>query len=416
MFPSCDSLMAAPGLATGATASAQPLLLSPLRPYNPSRTLLYGNPRFAGGGGRSSFPVRSEKTVRTMSAKSASRSYSKPGGSDAFVLLDENRFAYTAVQQLQKPTFVTRSPWVYVYGPSGCGKSHLAQRFVRELRTSQPNLRYNNVAASDFAAQLAEASENKRIAELTDQYVLLEAFVCEDVQALAGRTETQRLLLTILDQISVAGGRILLTADRSPGALENIHPRLISRFQGGIAARMDFPAETGRVKLFQHFADARQIPLAASEARLLARELAVSPREIMAAVVQLEALARLQHTNVDEKFIRHYLKQEVHRPAVTMTQIVRAVAQEFGVRVSDIRSRTRLQNLVVPRQCAMYLARQLTGARFRTIAEFFGKRNHSTVVHACQRLEQSLPDEPALRQHVQQIACKLSPQDQHLGP
>lgn len=340
-----------------------------------------------------------------------SRPYSQTVAPVNFLQLEENRFAQTAIRQALRTSATERPPWIYIFGPSGVGKSLLIQRFLREALQAEPNLRFVHTTASEFAAQLAEASEAQSIPDLNERYLHLDLLVCEDLQALENRTESQRLLLSILDQLSRAGSRIVLSCRKSPGELINMQKRLLNRCRAGVCAKMTLPEAPSRLLLINHFAQSHQIAIPNSAAKHLAEELPVSPRELHATVLQLEATAQMERSALNLAYVRSFLKREIKPPGLTLPQIARAVAHQFGVRVSEIRARNRLQGLVVPRQCAMYLARELTNERFRLIAEYFGKRNHSTVIHAYARFREILPDNPALRQHVQQIKHQLAVND-----
>jgi chromosomal replication initiator protein len=332
----------------------------------------------------------------------------------SFLLLDENRFAQTAIRQALRTSATGRQPWIYLFGPSGVGKTLLIQRFLREALQAESNLRFVHTTAGEFAAQFAEASEAQSIPELLERYLHLDLLICEDLQALENRAESQRFLLSILDQLWRAGNRIVLSCRKSPGELVNVQKRLLNRCRAGVCAKITLPEKPSRLLLINHFAQSHQIAIPTAAAKHLAEELPVSPRELHATVLQLEATGQIERAPLNLAYVRSFLKREVKPPGLTLPQIARVVAHQFGVRVSDIRARNRLQGLVVPRQCAMYLARELTNERFRLIADYFGKRNHSTVVHACTRFREILPDDPALRQHVQQIKHQLAVND--VGP
>jgi len=328
-----------------------------------------------------------------------------PNQTEVFLLLKENRFAYTAMNRLHRQRSRTANPLVYIYGPSGLGKSHVTRQFIRDERLSNPTLRLEHVTASEFAAQLAKASCNHSIDEFQRQYRDLDILVCEDLSALENRHESQRQLIVVLDELLHSGGRCLLTCRKSPGELTNVLPRLINRCQAGVCAPMTTLSRRSRASLICHFAQTHQILIPMNVVALLADELPVSPRELLATVRQLEACARLRKTGINSDFAKRYLEGEVKPRQATLAQIAKAVARHFGVRVSDIRGHTRLQRL--PRQCAMFLSHELTNNSLTKIAAFFGRRNHSTAAHAYHRVHQLMLDEPTLRQHLTQLRLSL---------
>ena len=324
------------------------------------------------------------------------------------LLLDENRFAWAALESLkgdeEQPA---RSRLVYIHGPSGAGKSHLVRQFLRDERRRDPALRSVIVTAGRFAADLAEASEARRVDCFQAHYRDLDLFVCEGMTALQYRLETQQQLIALTDDILKSGGRVVLTATTPPGELVGVQRRLVNRCHGGACAAIEAPGPASRAALLAHFALTRQIPLSQDAINLLARELAVSPRELRAALDQIDAQARQQHARIDCDFIRRYLDGETKPAAATLAVIARVVARHFGVTISGLRGQRRVQGAVLPRQCAMFLSRQLTTEPMHAIARYFGRRNHTTVIHACRRMEVLASDDPALRHHLARIRHAL---------
>jgi chromosomal replication initiator protein len=199
----------------------------------------------------------------------------------------------------------------------------------------------------------------------------------------------------------------VITSRKLPGELESFLPRLVNRFHGGISALMKLPGPASRESLIQHFAKARQLPIAEEVVKLLATEFPVSPRELLGLVTQLEAAAVRKRSHITLAFARKYLKSEIQMPQLTLGEIAKTVARHFQITLAQLRSRTRVQGLLLPRQCAMFLARELTSQRLEQIGNYFSNRDHSTVVHSCHRLQELLSNQPGLRQHLSQIRQDL---------
>ncbi len=327
---------------------------------------------------------------------------------EPFLLLDENRFAKSAIRQISVRPFDSDVHLVFIFGPSGTGKSHLAQRFIGEQRRRRTPIRISQFTACTFAAQFAEAAELKQTAAFRQMYRDSEIMICEDIHVLEERSQSQWQLLWLLDDIVSSGGRVLVTSRRPVGDLRGLLPRLANRLRGGLCAAVLMPDFNSRVKLISHFAQRQQLPLPADAVFLLAETLPVSPRELLATMLQLETLSRLTNSPFNLLFVSNFLKSEVKPVKITVAQIARSVAQFYNIRLADMRSHSRAQGLLLPRQCAMYLARQLTGQTYAFIAQYFGSRNHSTVVHACNRVKRVLPNNPGLRQQLLLIQGALS--------
>lgn len=319
-----------------------------------------------------------------------------------FLVLPENQFAHAAITAGDENV-----PTVFLHGPSGVGKTELATQAVELLVTRYPTARTQQMTASQFAAEFAEASVNKTIPlfqSLTRQFDLL---VLEDVHALEGRPETQTQLLSLINELLSNGCRIVWTSHKSPGELVQFLPRLINRFRGGVLAAIRLPGPESRCKLVEHYARMRAVSATPQALQLLARELAVSPRELFAALQRLSVLARQERRPVDSDLVRKFLAHDVPPQKLKIEDICRAVARQFGTTATELRSRKRARSAALPRQCAMLLARELTAGSLAQIGRFFGGRDHSTVVHACQRLTELVASHPDLRTHLNQIRHSL---------
>jgi chromosomal replication initiator protein len=326
---------------------------------------------------------------------------------ESFLPLPENRLAMTAVEELSEPSPGRPGRLVFLSGPSGVGKSLLVRELVRKEHNKSKKGKWISLTASQFAAELAEASQEEALDKFSEKYRSLEVLICEDITALAGRRESQNQLAMTIDELLSTGGRVLISSTVPAGSLERFSRRLVNRFHGGVTASIGLPEFDSRVQLLNHFAAARQILLPHSIAELLADALPVSPRELLAALIQLETLARRQNTAITQALAEYYLNQETPPQPATLSEVAKAVARQFGVSLSGLRGKKRAHGVVLPRQCAMFLARELTDHSLLAIAQFFGRRHHSTVLHACKRMESAQDSEPALRQHLAQIRSRL---------
>ncbi len=328
---------------------------------------------------------------------------------ETFLPLPENHLAFSAVREFSemaaKP--LRRGRLVYLWGPSGTGKSLLVRELNRLEHAKSERSVSATLTASEWSAQLAEASQHQTLDQFSEQHRSLELLICEDVTAISGRRESQTQLSFAIDEILATGGRVLITSTLPAGNLPRFSRRLINRFHGGTTISISLPNLMSRVKLLQHFAAARQIALPLPIAETLAEALPVSPRELLASLIQLETLARQQDVPISPALVARHLHFEESPQPLTLSEVAKSVARQFGVTVSALRGKTRSHGIVLPRQCGMFLARELTDQSLLAIAQFFGRGHHSTVLHACKRMESALSSEPALRQHLAQIRTAL---------
>ncbi len=324
-----------------------------------------------------------------------------------FKILNEYQYAQTAVSELIHAIDVPDPQLVYVYGPSGCGKSALISHLYLEFAEIHPEAACKLITASEFAAKFAAASASVRIPEFQRKLRSLDLLVLEDVQSLENRTQTQRELLSVLDEILKQGGRIILSSTKPPGELSHFHKKLVNRFHGGVCALIRPLKYQSRLELLTFWANSEQIPLETTELSLIAHKKELSPRELYALLIQLRTVSRINQQSLNASFVKQYLEGNIEPPKTSIAKITRAVCREFKTDLQEIRSANRSQQVVLPRQCAMFLSRELTGKSLAEIALYFNRKNHSTVIHAYRQIQHDLKKSPGLRQQISRIQQQL---------
>lgn len=327
--------------------------------------------------------------------------------SEPLVLLKENRLAHSAANRLLSPREDEGIWLVYLYGPAGVGKSHLVRHFVREARRKTPRRQVVCETTAEFLEALAIAFSRQDRVEFQQRYAEADLLVLEDLAPLQGRLPAQRMLITILDDLKRAGGRALVTCATRPGGLEKMLPRLINRLRGGLCVPVELLGKASRLGFAKQVAASRQIPLSAQAAGMLAEDGPGTPRELLAAVVNLELRARQGLSDSDDSLMRAHLKSSHPSHEVPLSQIAATVAEFFKVPASELRTRNRAKRSTLPRQIAMLLGRELSGRPAGQIARFFGRKNHSTVVHACRRTRTLLASDAALERDVERMRRAL---------
>jgi chromosomal replication initiator protein len=328
-----------------------------------------------------------------------------PPSSRQLLLLPENQSAFEALRKIGKRNAASsRKPkLIYLYGPAGTGKSLLVSKAVRDLLRKSPKLKSEIVTASTFAAELAEASVGKTIDRFQERFRSLDLFVCEDLQALRKRTESQQQLVHCLDHLLERGSTVILTATSLPGHWTNLDARLIDRCHGSLSIPVKLPAFASRVKLIQHFAQEQHIPFPTAAAKLMARELEFSARDLEASVNRLMELSRRQGQNVSPELVEQFLKQEVVRPEIPIHRIIRQTAKYFDLKVRDLKSDSRRADVVRARQIAMFLLRHFTNLTQQEIARHLGKADHTAVVRAEKKFARLLETDSSTRDQIAEL-------------
>jgi len=342
------------------------------------------------------------------------RSHAAVSAAELFVPLPEHAFARAALSRVTTPGKRTASAshgLTFLSGPEGSGKSLLARQAILESLRRQPKLRYIIATAEELSKLLALADERQSLADMWELFGSLDLLICEDLHGLEGRLAQQELLLGLIDRLNGDGPRVLVTSRKLPGELRDFSPRWVSRCHGGLCATLPWPGLEGRRELIARVAQAKHIPLCepvATTIQWLAERWPLSPRDIVRSLDQLAETCRVQQAVVNQPFLERWLSQETRAVSLTLDAIATVVAHEFGVETSELRSRSRHQSLIVPRQCAMFLAKELTGRPLEFIGGYFGERTHTTVSHSLSRLKELLPQTPTLRQQVQKLRKRLA--------
>ncbi|QDV47992.1 Chromosomal replication initiator protein DnaA [Gimesia fumaroli] len=336
------------------------------------------------------------------SGKHQQRASDKP-----FQLLKEHQYAYTAVSELFHAVESSDPPLVYVYGPSGCGKTALITNLVPEFAEIHPEATFKIITASEFAAKFAAASNRNRIPQFQQTFRELDLLILEDIQSLESRTQTQRELLSVLDEIIKSGGMVVISSTKPPGELAHFHKKLVNRFHGGVCAAISSLKFQSRLELLTFWAELEQISIQKKELSLIAQKKELSPRELYAILMQLQTVSRIQQQPITNSFTRQFLEGNIEAPKTSVSKITKAVCREFKTNLAEIRSANRSQQIVLPRQCAMFLSRELTDESLAKIANYFNRKNHSTVIHACRHIQHGLEKSPGLRQQISRIKQQL---------
>lgn len=328
----------------------------------------------------------------------------------AFLVLPENEFAVAAVKKLA-PGVKRRRIWlVTLIGPAGCGKSRLARELIQGWEAERPDARTVYITASQFAAQLAEAAASKTIAQFQSRFRHdTQLLICEDIQILGPRQESQAQLLATMDDVTSSGGVVLLTSTRMPASIPGLNRRLVNRMHGGVCAEIELPGPASQRKLIEEFLSGESLPLSHVQIEGMISTASVSPRELLGLIHQLQAetvlrTGKRQPVRVNVEAV---LADRQRSPLVSVAEIARVTAERFGVNVADMKGPHRGQSLSQARQTAMYLARELAAMHYAQIGAYFHRGNHSTVIHACQKIARDLETKPALQRHIQAIRDEL---------
>jgi chromosomal replication initiator protein len=304
-----------------------------------------------------------------------------------FVVGSSNRFAYTAALAVAKLPVGAYNPLV-IYGGTGLGKTHLLHAIRHAMLQTAPTRQVVYLSAERFSRDLSMALQHHGMEAFRSQYRLIDALLVDDVQFLAGKTHTQEEFFHTFNTLYEAGKQIVLSSDRVPQDITPLPPRLRSRFVCGLLAEVQPPDLDTCCAILMQKAESLRLLLHIEVARLIATHVPANVRQLESCLARLGAYASLQaqsiNTALAETVLQQFLREQ--EQALTAPRIQQTVAAFFGIKTNDLRSKSRLRTITLPRQIAMFLCRELTTASLPEIGRYFGGKDHTTVLHACNRI------------------------------
>ena len=325
-----------------------------------------------------------------------------------YVVLEENRLAYSTLRLLGHPTESRHSTLLLIHGPAGAGKTSLVSYYLKQWESAGGRFRLLHTNAAEFDRAFREAIHKRTTQSFAERYSTAEVLICDDLQDLARKKETQWQFLHCIDEVLACNGWVILTSRLSPGELVGFLPRLVSRFRGGHCMVLRRPSFVGRVQCLRVFASALQIAIPSDVADLMAAAHGNSPSELLQQLLEIERVARSLRAPIDRQLASRVLTPVLSELKPSLSRIARAVSRHFGISLKDLRSHSRVQRIVRPRQMAIFLGRTLAANSYREIASFFGLRNHSSAIHAYRQTRELIETDAALRSQLSAIEQLLA--------
>ncbi|MBC8164390.1 MAG: chromosomal replication initiator protein DnaA, partial [Bryobacteraceae bacterium] len=320
---------------------------------------------------------------------------------DLFVIGKSNDVAAAAAHAVSQAPGKVYNP-LFLYGDTGLGKTHLMQAIAHETLKRAPETRITYVGTEQFMNELIGSILDRTGAEFRRRYRETDLLLIDDVHFLKGRKETtQEEFFHTFNALYEAGRQIVLTSDRPPSEIAGLEARLISRFQWGMVADITLPDFEHRVAILKQKAklDRLELTIPDDVIYFIAEHVRSNVRELEGAIIKLLAYASLKHKDITVEVAREALRDKLkasealdqERDAtLTLLAIQQAVAKEWGVTVEGLRSKTRTKLLTTPRQIAMYLTRELLATQLVEIGNGFGGRDHSTVIHSLEKVQEAV--------------------------
>ena len=328
---------------------------------------------------------------------------------DNFVVGPSNRLAHASCVAISQSLGATYNP-LFLYGNAGLGKTHLLHAVCHEVRHRSTAASIQLLSCEEFVNRFIRAIEQGNLASFHSQFRTVDALVIDDVQFLREREQSQEEFFHTFNALYNNGRQIILSADSAPAEIPSLEDRLISRFNWGLVARIDPPSYETRVAIVQKKAHLRGLQVTDEIAEYIARQVQANIRELEGALTTIYALATTTHEPVTLELAQRALEGQIRLATrrITIMDIVDVVAKHFDVRLTDLQSKRRNQSITVPRQICMYLARLLTKHSLEEIGGHLGGRDHTTVMHACSKIDEEKQSDPKMQALLAELTKQIT--------
>ncbi len=328
---------------------------------------------------------------------------------DNYIEGDCNRLARSAgFAVAQKPGVTSFNP-LMIYGGVGLGKTHLVQAIGNEIKKKDSKKKIIYVASEKFTNQFIDSLKNNNVQSFISYYRQVDVLILDDVQFLRDKEKTQEIFFHIFNHLHQAGKQIIMTSDCAPKDLKGLQERLVSRFKWGLTADLQQPSFEMRMAIIQNKIQEDGIHIPEQVLEYIAYTVDTNIRELEGVVVSLIAHASLTRVDIDLELAKKVLKNIVKEidSEVGIDYIQKTVSEYFHVDQDDLKAKTRKKEIVIARQVAMYFSKDYTNHSLKSIGYHFGGRDHSTVIHALQSVDNMIDTDAKFRYSVDELKKKL---------
>jgi chromosomal replication initiator protein len=353
----------------------------------------------------SSAGMASSDTIASPSAPPTESPFDPRYTFETFVVGKSNQFAYASSFAVAQTPARQYNP-LFLHSPPGLGKTHLLHAIGNHILAKNPGLRLGYISAERFVNELVESIQHKKQSAFRSKYRDgFDVLLVDDIQFIAGKETTEEEFFHTFNALHSGKRQIVLTSDRPPEEIEGLEARIRTRFEWGLVVDIQPPEIETRIAILRAKAEREDIYLSDEVATFLASYVKSNVRTLEGILVRLQAQASLTGSEISIEMAKQALKIEAPEESsrVTIESIQAAVANYFNIRVQDLKSPSRARMVALPRQIAMYLSRKYTPVSLREIGGYFGGKDHSTIIHALDKIETALDQEPSLKEKIESI-------------
>lgn len=325
-----------------------------------------------------------------------------------FIVAENNELARAACFAVSQNLGHLYNP-LFIYGGVGLGKTHLLQALGNEIMSKHPEKRVKYITSERFTSELVESIKNQTVDQFKAVYEHIDLLIIDDVQFLSGREKTQNEFFHIFNALYQLNKQIVISSDRTPKAIPTLEERLRSRFEGGMIADISRPSLETRVAILETKAQEKGMPIDPASIHFIAEHVKDNVRELEGALARVFAYSEFQKVPITLPLVQKALSDMLvqTKKSVKLDDIVKTVSDFYGVPVEEMVKKGRKKEIAHPRQVAMYLLRTELDTPFSTIGDFFGGRDHTTVLHAVEKVTKTRESTLRIREEIASIKEKL---------
>jgi len=323
---------------------------------------------------------------------------------DNFIVGEGNKFAYAASLAVANAPGKRFNP-LFIYGDVGLGKTHLLQAIGNYVKEHFEHLKVDYTGCETVMNEMIDAIQNNKTVQFKRKYRQKDVLLIDDIQFLEGKEGLQEEIFHTFNFLYEAGHQIVFSSDRPPSALSTLEERLISRFEGGLVCDIKPPAIETRLAILKKKAELSGAQIPNEVISFIAERIKSNIRELEGALVTLLARASLTDEKITLDSAREFLKDMLttKKGEPTVEGIQKVVASHYNISLAALRGKRRMKSIVIPREMAIYLSREYTPLSFKEIGERFGGKDHSTIIHACNKVKKLIKKDNELQNEINNI-------------
>jgi len=329
---------------------------------------------------------------------------------ETFVVGANNQMAHAAALAVSQAPAQAYNP-LFIYGETGLGKTHLMHAIGHAILRNNPDSRVAYLSTEKFTNEFIQALQENSLTKFRQRYRHVDVLLIDDVQFLAGKERIQEEFFHTFNDLFESGKQIVLSSDRRASEIQKIESRLVSRFEWGLPADIQAPDYETRLAILRSKAATLKCDVPEAVLTFIAQNVTRNIRRLEGALVRVASHASLFSKPLDvvvAERLLHDMLMEQAQTLLTIETIQKRVADHFQIRHSDMTSKRRPNNIAIPRQIAMYLARTLTKQSLQEIGDAFGGRDHGTVIHACKAVDNMMEQDASMRGSIGFLKTQLA--------